>query len=187
MRLLLSVTLSLWATLAHAEILPPLQTLQRLHDAESFRQSKLAPTEVRQILQQIKATAFDTAKSWQKELRVRRISLQSVDGLIVQGSDLLCGATGNCQTWVFRKDRRRWISLFPNQAPVAAGFGFAMVATHRIPDFLVAAHVSADEVDYASYSYDGQNYSVARCYRAKPDGQQAEEKPCKQLRPMGGE
>jgi hypothetical protein len=179
MRLLLLMTLSFCCVSpAHADNLPPLQKLQRLHDAESFQQSKLAATAVQQMLQQIKATAFDTPKSWQKELRVRRISLQSAEGLIVQGRDLLCGATGNCQTWVFRKDRRNWVSLFPDQVPLASGFGFTN-STNRIPDFLVAAHVSADEVDYSYYSYDGRNYSVARCYRAKPDGQQAEAKPCK--------
>lgn len=180
MRVLLLMTLSFYGVaLVRADNLPPLQMLQRLHGEESFQQSELAPIEVNQILHQVKATAFDNPKSWQKELRVRRVSLHSVEGLVVQGSNLLCGATGNCQTWVFRKDRRRWVSLFLGQAPIASGFGFTKLVTNGIPDFLLAAHVSTDEINYASYSYNGRTYVAVRCYLAKPNGQQAEETPCK--------
>jgi len=36
----------------------------------------------------------------------------------VRGTNLLCGTTGNCQTWVFRSVNGRWASLF-EEGPLA--------------------------------------------------------------------
>jgi len=49
------------------------------------------------------ASAYDTPDSWRAEVRVKRIDLAGTPGLVVQGSKLLCGATGNCQIWIYRE------------------------------------------------------------------------------------
>jgi hypothetical protein len=165
-------------TLAQAGDLPPLSALQHLKNTETFQQAKLTSAEFKQILKQVKSSAFDIPQSWEKELRVRPVLLQSVRGLIVQGTDLLCGGTGNCQTWVFRNYRGRWVSLFRDQAPLASGFGFTMRAQQGIPEFFVGASISADQATYTYFSYNGRAYSMSRCYRTKPDRQQAEKVSC---------
>jgi hypothetical protein len=73
--------------------------LDHLKATETLQHAQLAASELTQILEQVASTSYDTPDSWPKELCIRRVSLGSVDGLVLQGTDLLCGATGNCQTW----------------------------------------------------------------------------------------
>jgi hypothetical protein len=140
--------------------------MDHLKDAETLQQAKLSGLEVNQILAQVERTAYDTPASWQKELRARRTSLGSVNGLILEGTSLLCGATGNCQTWIFRLEGRSWVCLFRGQAPIADGFGFEQhTATKGIRNLVLSTHVSADETSYSVFTYDGQTYSSSQCYR----------------------
>jgi hypothetical protein len=140
MRLLLLMTLGCYGvTLAHADNLPPLQMLQSLHDAESFKRSKLAPIEVKQILRQVKATAFEIPKSWQKELRARPISLQRITtdvaqhmGMSLEAECCLdtcafnhpCKASrGKRRTTLGREHERRLGILFALKPPQCPGGG----------------------------------------------------------------
>jgi hypothetical protein len=143
-----------------------LPTMNHLKGTETLQQAELSVSEVKQVLGQVKLIAYDTPESWQEELRVRRVSLGSVDGLVLQGTSLLCGATGNCQTWVFRRIGTRWVCLFRGQAPVASGFGFEQQAKLGIRNLVLSSHVSSDETDYAVFTYTGRVYSSSRCYHA---------------------
>jgi hypothetical protein len=138
--------------------------MDHLKGTETLQQAELSVSEVKQVLGQVEQTAYDTPESWQKELRIRRVSLGSVDGLVLQGTSLLCGATGNCQTWVFRRIGTRWVCLFRGQAPLASGFGFELQARQRIRNLVLSSHVSADETDYAVFTYNGRAYASSRCY-----------------------
>jgi len=71
---------------------------------ETINAAKLSASEVREIITGVERSAYDTPDSWGKELRVRRVDLGSGPGLVVRGTSLLCGSTGNCQTWVFSQD-----------------------------------------------------------------------------------
>jgi len=163
---------------ANAADLPPLSALNRIGEAETFQAAKLIATEIAEIVSQVERTAFDTPESWEKELRVRRVRFPSSDGLVLQGTKLLCGATGNCQTWVFRQDQGQWIALFPTQAPLAAGFSFITALQQPVPQFMVAAHLSADVAVYRYYFFNGQTYSTDRCFESKPDGHAAKQVTC---------
>src|SRR5215470_17021493 len=77
--------------------------MQRLDSKDAFRAANLSPCETAEILKQVEGSAYDYPDDWTRELRVRRVGLGGSPGLVLQGSKLLCGATGNCQTWVFRK------------------------------------------------------------------------------------
>jgi hypothetical protein len=133
--------------------------LDSLGPNDTFRAAQLTTKEVEDIVGQVQDSAFDIADDWQSELRVRRMDLGSNPGLIVQGTKLLCGATGNCQTWVFWKLDGRWISLFPeDKVPVIEGFHIEPVTTNGIKDLMVVANVSAEAEKRITYHFDGKFY-----------------------------
>src|SRR5207248_6428917 len=102
---------------------PTFSHTQALGPKDTFAAAKLSAKESREIVQGVEQSAYDTPDSWNKELRVRRVELGAAPGIVVQGSNLLCGATGNCQTWIFRKIADKWVSMFASeQAPVAESF-----------------------------------------------------------------
>src|SRR3954464_11105232 len=89
----------------------------------TFSRAGISSAEVRQMVKQIEGSSFDTPDSWEDELRVRRMAVGEADVLVVRGTALLCGATGNCQTWVFLR-AKQWRSVIGGDAPLASGLGF---------------------------------------------------------------
>ena len=133
--------------------------IERLGPNDTFRAAQLTKKEVEQLARQVQDSAFDTADDWQSELCVRRIDLGGSPGLIIQGTKLLCGATGNCQTWVFRKLDDSWISLFPHdKAPIIEEFQIGPAVTNGIKDFKVVANSSAESEERVTYRFDGKFY-----------------------------
>src|SRR5437868_516233 len=98
--------------------------LKEVGASETFLAAKLTLAERKQIIRQVEGTAFDAPDSWTAELRVRRLSLGQSAGLLIRGTRLLCGGTGNCQTWVFRRAHGTWLNVFEHDAPIGSGFGF---------------------------------------------------------------
>ena len=94
--------------------------------SETLRAAKLSSTEIKQICEQAGTTSFDVPDSWEKELRGQHVSLGSEDGLVIQGTELLCGGTGNCQTWVLR--RIEWKVAGDVQRSGAYGIGVPLPA-----------------------------------------------------------
>jgi hypothetical protein len=141
--------------------------LDHLKATETLQHAQLAASELTQILEQVASTSYDTPDSWPKELCIRRVSLGSVDGLVLQGTDLLCGATGNCQTWVFRRDGAKWMSLFRDQAPIASGFGFDTQVSHGVRNLVLASTTSAETTAYTVFAYNGRAYLPKRCYLSR--------------------
>ncbi len=86
--------------LAQSVSIPPMDSLKA---SETLQAAKLSSPEIKQICEQLETPSFDVPDSWEKELRGRRVSLGNEDGLVIQGTELLCGGTGNCQTWVLRR------------------------------------------------------------------------------------
>jgi hypothetical protein len=100
-----------------------------------------------------------TPRIWESELRVQRVDLGASPGIIVQGSKLLCGGTGNCQTWVFRKAGGELISLMAkDQVPIAEAFSLGPKMTRGIKDFSISANTSADSGKNITYKFDGKLY-----------------------------
>jgi hypothetical protein len=78
---------------------------------------------------------------------------------VVQGTSLLCGGTGNCQTWCFRKTNSTWVSLFAaDQAPIASGFQLGPGVTHELKDFTIVTHLSAEGGERVIFKFDGTVY-----------------------------
>ena len=138
---------------------PALTQMQSLGAKDTLNLVGLSAKEVQEIVEEVERSAYDTPDDWKKELRVRRVDLGNSPGMIVQGSELLCGGTGNCQTWVFRKTNNKWMSLFPNdRVPIAESFRLGPGVTGGIKDFTIVANSSADAERRVTYKFNGKFY-----------------------------
>ncbi|HTM26938.1 MAG TPA: hypothetical protein VL225_17195 [Vicinamibacterales bacterium] len=130
---------------------------------DTLQSTGLPAAEIQQIVTAIEPNAFDTPASWTDELRAARVDLGSGPGLILRGSRLLCGGTGNCQVFVLRKVKDRWVSLFGDrQAPIADTIRFGPGATNGIKDLTVTANLSATGSSRVTYTFDGRVYRPRR-------------------------
>ncbi|MCU1299207.1 MAG: hypothetical protein JWO91_3485 [Acidobacteriaceae bacterium] len=136
-----------------------LPQMQSLGPKDVFNSVGLSAIEVREIVEQAEQSAYDTPDDWKKELRVRRANLGNSSGLVVQGSKLLCGGTGNCQTWVFHKVDNKWVSLFPNdRVPIAESFRLGPGVGDGIKDFTIVTNSGAEAAQTVTYRFDGKFY-----------------------------
>ena len=163
--------------LAQSVSLPPMDHLKA---SETLQAAKLSSPEIKQICEQLETTSFDVPDSWETELRGRRVSLGNEEGLVIQGTELLCGGTANCQTWVLRRSNGKWLTMFKDQAPIASAFGFQPKTHAGHKNFVIAANSSADTENYIIYHFDSQFYRQAQCYSVYKGGaKHAEKFPCK--------
>ncbi len=155
--------------------------LKDLSANETFLAARLTAAERKQIIDQVENTSFDAPDSWDTELRVRRISLGQADGLIIRGTRLLCGGTGNCETWVFHQTLGKWSNMFEQEAPVVSGFGFEQETSEGIKNFLVSTNSSAVTGKRILFKFDGKVYRQSECYEVWIDGaaERIEKVPCK--------
>src|SRR3974390_2160219 len=103
-----------WALLAA----PPIKAREsHPSSTDTLSGANLPKDAIQQILKEIEASAYDTPKSWEAELRIEHLQLGDAPALVVKGSDLLCGATANCQVWVFRRSAGGWGSLIYPEPP----------------------------------------------------------------------
>ena len=145
----------------HFTAIPPLT------DRDRVAAAKLPAAEVKQILDQVEQTSFDTPDSWETELRLRRLSIAGGDGVVVRGTEMLCGGTGNCETWLFRRANGAWANMFDGEAPVVSSFGFGRHVSHDVPDLIATAPLSAAKRNYVVYIFDGAFYRSGGCYEAE--------------------
>jgi hypothetical protein len=164
--------LAIGLVLAQSIRIPPMQ--KTLADFETFQSAKMSSNEANGILRQIEETSLDYPDSWRSELRLRRVSLGDTDGLVVRGTKLLCGGTGNCQTWIFRqRSNGRWVTMFQRQAPIISAFGFADHTSRGIRDLVTLADASAETRSYIVFAFDGKFYREAECYELSGLGNDA--------------
>jgi len=161
-----------------ADSLPVVDWLADLNDRETLSVLRLSSAEQKQILNQIEMTSFDTPDAWWQELRVRRISLGTTEAIVVRGTNLLCGATGNCETWVFRRANRQWLNMFIGEAPVVSSIGLVVDQTKGIRNIVLAAHVSASSATWTEYAFGGAFYKQVHCFDINSETNRATEVPC---------
>jgi hypothetical protein len=136
-----------------------LAQMESLGPKDPLAAAHVSAKEIREIIAGVKKSAYDIPKSWSTELRLRRVDLGNGPGIVVQGTSLLCGGTGNCQIWVFRKANVNWVSMFANdQTILAEGFNFGPAVTHHIKDLTIVTNLSADESKRVTYKFDGSLY-----------------------------
>ncbi len=139
-----------------------LAQMESLGPKDSLAAANLSAKELREIIAGVKKSAYDTPESWSQELRLRRVDLGNGPGIVVQGTSLLCGATGNCQIWVFRKAHATWVSLFPHDhAILAEGFNLGPVVTRHVRDLTIETNLSAEQRKRVTYKFDGTRYRTS--------------------------
>ena len=166
----LGITLS--AMLLHMALAGEPTVLPALSDNETLPAASLSAGEMDEIIAQIEDTSFDAAEDWPAELRGRRLRLGDNDGLLVRGTRLLCGGTGNCQTWLFHRVNGEWRGLFSEQAPIGESIAFAGESHGGLPDVVIDAHISAAASDRTIFAFDGSFYRAARCFAVATDAGQ---------------
>jgi hypothetical protein len=122
------------------------------------------------IIAQVAATSFDRPADWRKELRFRQGRIEGEPVLVVRGADLLCGATGGCETWLFHRKGRRWVDAIVGEAPVADTIALAPHRTSGRLDLVAGNRISAMHSAYAVYAFDGRKYRRKSCFEAAADG-----------------
>lgn len=137
--------------------------MDHLRPAETVSAAGLTPADKREIFSQLDGTSFDTPDSWDKEALVRRVRLGDSDGLVIQGAKLLCGSTGNCATWVLRRQKDGWHNLFSSDAPLASTFAFDDVTTNGVPNLVLETHLSADVTRRTTFTFNGGVYQPRDC------------------------
>jgi hypothetical protein len=133
-------------------------TSETLGTSDTFAAAKLTKQEINQIIPVLEQLAYDIPESWNAELRAKRIDLGDSQGLVLEGTNLLCGGTGNCQIFVFRRVNNRWISLFQGEGPICEAFTFGPRNTNGIKDLSVTSNQSAGAAHRVTYRFDGQFY-----------------------------
>jgi len=158
-RMRIATLLILTVTFFTCRALPQVQSLGA---KDTMLAAKLSTKEMQEIVAGVEPSAYDTPDSWSEELRAKRINLGGSAGIVLQGTKLLCGGTGNCQIFVFRKVNDKWVSLFGNdRAPLTESFQLGPGVTHGIKDLTVVTNSSAQSSQRVTYKFDG------RYYRAK--------------------
>ena len=138
---------------------PAMGQLRSLGPKDTFAAARLSAEEIREIVAEVEQSAYDAPDSWEAELRVQRVNLGATTGVVVQGSSLLCGGTGNCQTWVFRRAGGKLISLMSrDQVPIVEGFRLGPNVTAGIKDFSTSANTGAKSGKSITYKFDGEFY-----------------------------
>ncbi len=131
---------------------------------DTFVDSGLKPAARREIFDAVAITAYDTPESWDAELRVRRQRVGPWFVAVVRGTSLLCGATGDCQTWLFRLEGKHWVNVIAaGQAPIVDALSLTRAGRGRPWRLMARAHVSAEERRFADYRFDGRVFQRTRC------------------------
>ncbi len=127
--------------------------------SDTLSGANLPKDAIREILKAVEATAYDTPKSWDIELRIEHLQLGDAPALVVKGSDLLCGATANCQVWVFRRSARGWhLVLDPEQPLIVDSVMFGPKMTRGVEDLVVTTNWSTSSAKKYTYKFDGAIY-----------------------------
>lgn len=133
-------------------------------NTDTFVESGLRSAARKEIFENVALTAYDTPESWDAELRVRRETLGPWHVAVVRGTSRLCGATGNCQTWVFRLDGKHWINVIAaGQAPIVDGLSLTRAGRNRPWRLVTRTRISAQESRFAEYRFDGRLFQRTRC------------------------
>ena len=145
-----------WALLAA----PPIKAREsHPSSADTLSGANLPKDAIQQILKEIEASAYDTPKSWEAELRIEHLQLGDAPALVVKGSDLLCGPTANCQVWVFRRSAGGWrLLLDPGQPLIVDSVMFGPKKTRGVEDLVATTNWSTSSAKKYTYKFDGAVY-----------------------------
>ncbi len=110
------------------------------------------------------------------------------NGLAVQGNGLdLCGATGNCASWFFRKAGGQWQLAAPDSPGLGESTGVFVAMFAFVPpkhngffEMILMNHLSVAEYPFEVWWFDGTKYvpRAGYCWYPGPNGGQVQESGC---------
>jgi len=92
------------------------------------------------------------------------------------GSRCLCGATGNCLTWVVRVAGGKGTVLYNY---FGGGIVILKSQSHGYFNFVTAGHASARDSDLEIWRYNGEKYQEFRCASLRSDTGKISERDCR--------
>lgn len=105
---------------------------------------------------QLRRAALDT--------RIKMVDLNHAGILeVLAQSTVGCGATGNCEFWIFQKSRDGYRLLLAGEAQT---FTIQKSRTNGFSDIVLGMHGSATETGLTVYRYEGGVYQEVGCYLA---------------------
>lgn len=101
------------------------------------------------------------------QTRIKAVDLngKGVQEFLAQSADSdLCSPTGNCESWVFRRNGETDSVIL--HSSFAQTFTIQPTLTNGFHDLVLAMHGSATEQTLRLYRFDGSKYRVTACYEA---------------------
>lgn len=86
--------------------------------------------------------------------------------ILVRGGVALCGAVGNCDFWVIKRERKSLRLLLHAGDYIDAtdmGKQVLKARTNGYADLLLKGHFSASETRYSTYKFNGRRYVESKC------------------------
>jgi hypothetical protein len=136
------------------------------HQAAGISEGDLDDPTVAEIIARIVGKGGEdmpAAKDMEEELIATHLDFGegAENGLVVQGSEKLCGATGNCQMWFFRKVAEKWllIGIGGNDDETSASMFAAVPPKHGgLFEVILGSHLSSSEAAFGLFWFDGMNF-----------------------------
>ena len=122
----------------------------------------------------------------QQSVLARRVDMGegAEHGLVIQGNDYnLCGGTGNCSTWFFRKIGAKWAPVKGDWGPdpdvYTSAFAFLPPKRHGLYELVVMTHESSDDAAIEVLWFDGKQYRSNQDYCWHPQENKIVGGPCR--------
>jgi hypothetical protein len=160
---------------------PPIQDMYVSWEGQPISEIGLKPTELNDMLSTLISTGKHGAvgdlrspAALKEQLLARHVDMGegSDKGLDVHGRGQLCGASGNCATWFFRRSDSKWLLVLGGPWPGA--FAFIPPKHNGLFDLVLLNHLSADEAPTDVWQFNGTKFQRFKSYCSYGDGRTEE-------------
>jgi hypothetical protein len=136
------------------------------HQGTKIGQIGLSEAEISPVLallgaeKELRDESGGPTREWfEVEFLARRLDMGEGpdNGLLLQGTQTLCGVTGNCQMWLFRKVNGKWTIVLDDA--LSAAFKFAPPKHNGLFELMVMGHGSAASTPLSVLWFDGTKYA----------------------------
>jgi hypothetical protein len=163
---------------------PPIQDMYVSWEGQPIGEIGLKPKEMTDLLSTLLSTSrhgpvadLRSPDALEKEVLARHVDMGegAENGLDVHGRGQLCGASGNCATWLFRRSHATtWQLVLDEQWPGA--FAFIPPKHNRLSNLVLVMHLSADEAPTDIWQFNGTKFERLKSYCSYGDGKTVEGK-----------
>jgi len=161
---------------------PPMESMYTSHEGTAITSIGLSESEMREVISEVLRRDFvremgiTSADDLKSELLARNVDMGegSASGLVVQGQEKLCGATGNCIAWFFRRGKGslQSLGLGREYPPDAAAFAFLPPKHKGLSDLVVERNDGGGIISTFVWQFNGSDYEPMQsfCFECKAGG-----------------